>query len=233
MLRICIAITIVSLASLFACPASQGAETNVLQTVRPMIFQVIKEFGQIPPDRQAELRKVALYVKSKLAANESPQLTFICTANSRRSHLAQVWASTAAAYYDIPSVKTYSGGIQVTACNIRTVWALRRAGFSVAQSTSGTNPVYLIQYSDYAEPLRAFSKFYNQDGNPTSNYVAIMTCDQADKNCPVVEGSSMRVGVHYVDPKVADGKPEEEATYDERCRQVAREMFFMMSQVKS
>jgi protein-tyrosine-phosphatase len=221
------------MSSLFACPASRAAETNVLQTVRPMISQVIREFAQIPPDRQAELRKVALYVKSKLGAKETPQLTFICTHNSRRSHLAQVWAQTAAAYYDLPSVKTYSGGIEVTACNIRTVWALRRAGFSVVQSNAGTNPVYLIQYCDSAEPLRAFSKLYYQDGNPTNNYVAVMTCDHADKNCPVVEGSSMRVGVHYVDPKESDGKPEEEATYDERCRQIAREMFFMMSQVKS
>ena len=110
---------------------------------------------------------------------------------------------------------------------------MRRAGFSVVQSTTGTNPVYLVQYSDQAEPIRAFSKFYNQDGNPTNNYVVIMTCDQADKNCPVVEGSSIRVGLHYVDPKEADGKPEEEATYDERSRQVAREMFYMMSLVKS
>jgi arsenate reductase (thioredoxin) len=221
-----------SLTTLFNCPESRAAETNVLQTVRPFIAQVTKEFDQIPPDRQKELRKIALYVKSKLAANETPQLTFICTHNSRRSHLAQVWAQTAAAYYDVPGVKTYSGGIEVTACNIRTVWAMRRAGFSVVEISGGTNPVYLIQYSDSAEPLRAFSKLYNQGGNPTNNYVAVMTCDNADKNCPVVEGSSMRVGVHYVDPKESDGKPEEEATYDERCRQIAREMFFMMSQAK-
>jgi protein-tyrosine-phosphatase len=226
------AITVMSFALLLTCTASHAAETNVLQTVRPMIAQVTKEFGQIPADRQTELKEIALYLKSKLAANETPQVTFICTHNSRRSHLAQVWAQTAAAYYDVPSIKTYSGGIEVTACNIRTVRALRRAGFSVVQSSTGTNPVYLIQYSDNAEPLRAFSKLYNQNGNPTNNYVAVMTCDDADRNCPVVEGSSMRVGVHYVDPKESDGKPEEEATYDERSRQIAREMFFMMSLAK-
>ncbi len=78
MLKIHSAFALISLATLFACPASRAAETNVLQTVRPSISQAIKEFGQIPPDRQTELRKIALYVKSKLAANETPQLTFIC-----------------------------------------------------------------------------------------------------------------------------------------------------------
>ncbi len=231
-LRIRMGMIVMSFTSLIAFSASHAAETNVLQTVRPLISQVTREFGQIPEDRQTELRTIAQYLKSKLSANETPQLTFICTHNSRRSHMAQVWAQTAAAYYDVGSIKTYSGGIEVTACNIRTVWALRRAGFSVVQSSGGTNPVYLIQYSDYAEPLRAFSKLYNENGNPTNNYVAIMTCDHADQNCPVAKGSSMRVGVHYLDPKESDGKPEEEATYDERCRQIAREMFYMMSQTK-
>ena len=226
-------LTPIFLATMFAGPASRAAETNVLQTVRPTIAQVTRQFDQIPPDRQRELRKIALYVKSKLAAKEVPRLTFICTHNSRRSQLAQVWAQTAAAYYEVPGVKTYSGGIEVAACNIRTVWALRRAGFSVVRAGGGANPVYLVQYSDAAEPLRAFSKLYNQEGNPTNNYLAVMTCDHADKNCPVVEGSSMRVGAHYVDPKEADGKPEEEATYDERCKQIAREMFYVMALVKS
>lgn len=220
-------------ACLLACPASHAAETNVLPTVRPLIAQVTKEFDQIPADRQKELKKIALFVKSKAAANETAQLTFICTHNSRRSHLAQLWAQTAAAYYDVPGVKTFSGGIEVTACNIRTVNAMKRAGFSVAESSSGKNPVYLLKYSETAEPLRAFSKIYNKDGNPTENYLAVMTCDHADKNCPVVEGSLMRVPVHYVDPKESDGKPEEEATYDERCKQIAREMFYLMSQAKA
>lgn len=213
-------------------PVVQAAEADILPTLRPLVTEVTKEFNQIPPERQQELKKIALYVKSKNAANEPAQLTFICTHNSRRSHLASVWAATAADYYGVAGVKTFSGGIEVTACNIRTVRAMRRAGFSVVDSTGGTNPVYLIQYSEKAAPMRAFSKIYSQEGNPRENYLAAMTCAHADKSCPVVEGASVRVGIHYEDPKEADGKPEEEATYDERCRQIAREMFFAMSLAK-
>jgi arsenate reductase len=223
------------LAVLVIMPSSamRGAEADILPTLRPLVVQVTKEFSEIPAERQEGLKEIALYIKSKNAANEPVQLTFICTHNSRRSHLAAVWAATAAEYYGVPGVKIFSGGIEVTACNIRTVRAMRRAGFSVVDSTGGTNPVYLVQYSEKAAPMRAFSKLYNQEGNPRQNYLAAMTCAHADASCPLVAGASRRVGIHYDDPKESDGKPEEEATYDERCRQIAREMFFALSLVKN
>jgi arsenate reductase (thioredoxin) len=208
-------------------------ENDVLPSIQPMISQVTQEFDQIPVERQVVLKKTALYIRTQVQAKEVTQLTFICTHNSRRSHLSQIWAQTAAAYYDLPAVKTFSGGTEVTACNERTVAALKRAGFDINNSTPDQkNPVYLVRYGPNAEPLRAFSKVYSSEGNPTSNFVALMTCDTADKNCPLVKGSVLRVAVPYVDPKVSDGSEKEVATYDERSRQIAREMFFLMSQAR-
>ncbi|MGE9296422.1 MAG: low molecular weight phosphatase family protein [Puniceicoccales bacterium] len=211
-----------------------AAQADVLETLQPKVIEVTSEFDQIPAERQRELKKIALFVRSKVKAGEEPQLTFICTHNSRRSHLSQVWAQTAAAYYGVPGVKTYSGGTEATACNERTVRAMRRAGFSIANSTPGEkNPHYLIQYSEDAAPVEAFSKKYFEDGNPDEDFIAVMTCDHADQNCPIVEGSLMRVAIPYVDPKVSDGTDVENATYDERCHQIAREMFYLMSQVNA
>jgi arsenate reductase len=213
---------------------ASAKDTDVLPALKPMIDQITKEFDQIPAERQLMLKKTALFIRSKLQAKETPQLTFICTHNSRRSHLSQIWAQTAAAWYDVVGVKTFSGGTEATACNERTIAALTRAGFAISNSTpGGKNPVYLVKYSGQAEPIRAFSKVYSAEGNPKENFVALMTCDHADKNCPVVEGAVMRVPVHYVDPKVSDGTPQEAATYDERCKQIAREMLFLMKQVNS
>lgn len=214
--------------------AAIAAPSDILETLHPYVSQLTTEFDQIPAERQRELKKTALYVRSKINAGEDPLLTFICTHNSRRSHLSQIWAQTGAAYYGLQGVKTFSGGTEATACNYRTVRAMRRAGFSVANTTPGeTNPHYLIQYSEEASPINAFSKVYYKDGNPSENYIAIMTCGHADRNCPIVEGSVMRVAIPYVDPKISDGTDKEDATYDERCRQIAREMFYMMSQVNA
>lgn len=211
----------------FADPA------DVLPTLHPKIAQVTAEFDQIPEERQTELKEIASFVQAQVKAGEAPQLTFICTHNSRRSHLSQIWAQTAAAYYSIPGVKTFSGGTEATACNPRTVRAMRRAGFSVANKTPGaSNPHYLVQFSENAAPIESFSKVYSKDGNPSSQFIAVMTCGQADKSCPIVEGSLLRVAIPYVDPKVSDGTEREDATYDARSHQIAREMFFLMSQVQ-
>jgi protein-tyrosine-phosphatase len=209
-------------------------DTDILPNLKPLVEPVTREFDQIPADRQLALKKIALFIRSKVQAKETPQLTFICTHNSRRSHLTQIWAQTAASYYDVPGVKTFSGGVEATACNERTVAALTRAGFTITNSTPGQkNPVYLVKYSERAEPIRAFSKVYSGEGNPKDNFVAVMTCDHADQNCPVVEGSVLRVSIPFVDPKVSDNTEAEAATYDERSRQIAREMFFLMKQVNS
>jgi len=209
-----------------------SSEDDVLEPVLPYIEKLTGEFDQIPADRQKDLKKAALFIRSKVQAGEPAQLTFICTHNSRRSHLAQIWTQTAAAYYDVEGVKAFSGGTEATAMNIRTVDALRRVGFSLTDSTGGNNPVYLVKYSDSKPEIRGFSKVYSAEGNPKDNYAAVLTCSQADKNCPVVEGSTFRIAIPYDDPKIADGTPEEAARYDERTKQIGREMFYMMSLVK-
>jgi len=221
--------------SVMGSTAADAAPTDILEALLPKADAVTAEFDQIPAERQTELKKIALFVRSKLQAGEAPQLNFICTHNSRRSHMSQIWAQTAAAYYGVEGVKTYSGGTEATACNPRTVRAMQRAGFSIENTTpeEEKNPRYLVQYSEAFEPITAFSKVYHQEGNPDSNFIAVMTCSHADKNCPIVEGSLMRVAIPYVDPKVSDDTDKEDATYDERCHQIAREMFFLMSRVNA
>jgi hypothetical protein len=70
---------------------------------------------------------------------------------------------------------------------------------------------------------------YFDAANPNEDYCAVMTCSQADKNCPNVWGASHRVAISYDDPKVADDTANETATYDKRCAQIAREMLFAFS----
>ncbi len=207
----------------------QAGGDDIIEPLRPLIAEAIQEFDQIGEERKAELGKAAEFIRSKVTRGEEAQLTFVCTHNSRRSHMSQIMAQTAALYYDVPKVKTFSGGTESTACNIRTVRALRRAGFSVVDTTGGKNPLYLVQYGENAPVIRAFSKVYNAQGNPTAAFAAMMCCSHADENCPVVKGAALRVPIHYEDPKKADGTPGEPARYTVRLRQIAREMLFLMS----
>lgn len=219
-----------------ACLASPyvatAAERSFLESLHPYLSKVVAAATEIPVERRSMLKDAADFISKQIAEDKEVKLTFICTHNSRRSHLGQVWAQVAACYYGIPHVTTFSGGVEVKECNIRTVQALRRAGLSIVRSTEGKNPVYLAQYADDAVPMRLFSKIYNQDGNPTEGFGAMMCCADADTKCPATFGQLIRVPLHYNDPKVADNTPEEAAKYDERSLQVATEMFYVMSVVK-
>lgn len=192
------------------------------------IQQLLPGMEEIPPLRRAVLRDFAHYLQH---AGPDISLIFICTHNSRRSHFGQIWAAAAAAWYGVEGVKAYSGGTEATAFNPRAVAALQRAGFRV-ENPGGANPVYRVLFSEKRPALECFSKTYDDPYNPRENFVAVMTCSDADENCPFIPGARFRVSLPYQDPKEADGTPEESVRYDERCRQIATELFFLFSQIK-
>lgn len=202
----------------------------------PSLLEYIEErstcFDQIPVDRKADLAKVADYIRECQAASKPSRLTFICTHNSRRSHLTQIWAQVAADYFGLNSVQTFSGGTEATAFNPRAVAAMQRCGLKIiADDPSASNPRYRVFTSDTSEPQVCFSKVYNAPPNPNSGYCAIMTCSQADEACPVVMGCELRMPIRYEDPKAADDTEFESQRYDERSAQICTEMLFMMSLV--
>lgn len=215
--------------------ATPTADASAKASLKPEVMAyaetVIAEFDQIPEERQKALRKIALYVQTQQAANQPAQLTFICTHNSRRSHMSQIWATAAATYYGVEGVKTFSGGTEATAFNPRAVKAMQETGFAIDVAEAGENPVYAVQYAEGQSPIEAYSKKYDAEGNPTANFCAVMTCSQADKNCPTIPGASLRVAIPYEDPKAFDGTEQEAEMYAQRAHQIAREMFFLFSQI--
>lgn len=219
-------------------PASMSTENETGEnTMFPELARYIQSLlpgmDEIPENRKELLQEVAAYIREKKQSNEPANLTFICTHNSRRSHLSQIWAATAAAYFGLEAdTYTYSGGTETTAFNPRAVAAIERAGFRINHG-KGDNPRYKVQFSEEGPVIECFSKKYNDPFNPSENFAAIMTCSDADKNCPFIPGASLRLPIPYVDPKAADGTTEEAAVYDERTKQIATEMFYLMSQVES
>jgi len=205
-------------------------ETSLFPQLEGTIARCLAE-GEIVDERRMLLEKLSDFVVSKLADGHSARLVFICTHNSRRSHLCQFWAQAAAHHYSIPAVETFSGGTEVTAFNPRVAAALRRAGFVIKPPRDGENPVYEVRYEPDMEPLRAFSKVYDAPPNPRSGFAAIMTCSSADTACPIVAGADERIAIPYDDPKDSDGTRREAEVYDERCRQIAREMLCVFSMV--
>lgn len=181
---------------------------------------------QVEEDRKPVLRQLADYIQD----SENPKLNFICTHNSRRSHLSQIWAEVMAHHFGV-KISTYSGGTEATAFNFNAVAALKRSGLDI-KGGEEVNPKYQVSFSDDSEPMICFSKTFDDPVNPSTNFAAIMTCSEADADCPYVPGANVRIKLFYEDPKVSDGTPEEAQTYDERCAQIASEMKFIFASIK-
>lgn len=189
--------------------------------------RVVPAIATIPGERKESLDLLVAFVKERKAAGATADLTFICTHNSRRSHLSQLWAATAAWAFAHDHVRTFSGGTEATAFNPRAVAAVERAGFHVVKP-EGKNPMYDVFFSTDRKAETCWSKKYDDPANPQNDFCAVMTCSEADKNCPIVFGALDRISLPYNDPKEADGTPEEAARYDERCLQIAAELWYVM-----
>jgi arsenate reductase (thioredoxin) len=187
------------------------------------------DFLKIPAERKAILHEISTYVTAKRQKNEAAQLNFICTHNSRRSHISQLWAQACAAYYQIDSVYCFSGGTEATAFNPRAVNAMREAGFKIIPTDQSDNPRYEVRFSNSHPALIAFSKVYSDPFNPTSHFAAIMTCSHADENCPLVIGAEKRISLPFNDPKDFDGTPIEAEKYRERVLEIGMEISYAFS----
>lgn len=186
---------------------------------------------EISCKRKEILQPLVDFIQTKIAHQKTVQINFICTHNSRRSHLAQIWAQVAIAYFNIPNIHCYSGGTEETALFPKVTETLSNQGFNIFKITESNNPIYAIKYGDNALPIIGFSKKYDNPFNPVSAFIAIMTCSQADGECPFIVGAEKRIPVTFEDPKISDGKPGQSKVYAERSVQIATEMFYVFSKI--
>lgn len=203
------------------------SKANLFEALGQYLSALPAGFADIPEARKAILRRLSGYLREEAQAGRKAQLTVICTHNSRRSHMGQLWAAAAAAWYGM-EVESYSGGTEATAFHPNAVAALQRAGFVISRKADGKNPVYEARYSENGPALEAFSKRFDDDVNPGRHFAAIMVCSEADEACPFVPGAALRLSLPFEDPKRADGAPEEQQAYDEACRLIAREFCYAM-----
>lgn len=163
--------------------------------------------------------------------NEQISVNFICTHNSRRSQLGQVWAFFASHYFGL-NISSFSGGTEVTAFHRNTVRTLKEVGFTFnVEEFSHQNPVYQVSFQGTSDFVLGFSKTFDHSINKAP-YVAITTCDSADENCPYIAEATRRFHLPYIDPKGSDGTPEQDAAYLKTNEMVAAEVYFIFDRVK-
>ncbi|MGB0186132.1 MAG: low molecular weight phosphatase family protein [Flavobacteriaceae bacterium] len=186
----------------------------------------------ISVERQNIAQPLVDYIQSRVDSKQEIRLNFICTHNSRRSHLSQVWAQTLAHYFDIKNVFCYSGGTETTALFPMAAKTLENTGFEIEVIADGSNPIYAIKYAADAHPILGFSKKFDSNFNPNSNFVAVLTCSSADKECPYIPNAEVRIPMTFEDPKAFDNTPQQAEKYNERSLQIATELMYVFSKIK-
>jgi arsenate reductase len=207
--------------------------TTTKTTIFPEIENLIKNLKHetITDERKTVLKLLIDFIQSKVSDNQKIRINFICTHNSRRSHLSQVWAQTLAYHFNIKNVFCYSGGTESTALFPMIAETLQNSGFQIKTISKNENPIYSIKYAKNEHPVIGFSKKLDNDFNPKSEFVAIMTCDSANESCPFVPGAEERIPITFDDPKVFDGTPLQAEKYKEKSLQIATELFYVFSQI--
>ena len=191
------------------------------------------DVDSISNERKETLKPLIGFIQKRNQTDQEIRINFICTHNSRRSHLSQVWAQTMAYYFKIKNVFCYSGGTEATALFPMVAETLKNSGFKIKTISKGENPVYFIKYAENQHPIIGYSKKFDDDFNPKSEFAAIMTCSQADESCPFITGAEKRIPITFEDPKVFDNTPQQAKKYQERSLQIATELLYVFSQINT
>ncbi len=206
-------------------------KTTLFTEIENLINELNPE--TISNERKEVLQPLIDFIQSKVSENKEIRINFICTHNSRRSHLSQVWAQTLAYYFNIKNVFCYSGGTESTALFPMVAETLQNSGFQIKTISKNENPIYSIKYAENEHPIIGFSKKLDDHFNPKSEFAAIMTCDSANEACPFVPGAEKRIPITFEDPKAFDNTPQQAEKYNERSLQIATELFYVFSQINS
>lgn len=192
-------------------------------------YRLSMDFTLISEERKEIFKPIIAYIKVQIAEERPVNLNFICTHNSRRSQISQLWAFAASWYYNI-NCNSYSGGVEVTAFNERAVAAMTRCGFEISEEVAGDNPIYEVHCGPNSPTTKAFSKLFDDKSNEATPFAALMTCGHADDNCPHIAAAESRLPLRFNDPKAFDDTDLETTKYDERCKEIGTELFYVFSQ---
>jgi hypothetical protein len=223
-----------------AVPASRG---RLLPKVRNHADALTTSFDMIDETHRLAGARLVDWIASRYRPGQPLDVTVVCTGNSRRSILGATMGNIAAAYYGMPEVRFHSGGTAPTAFNRRTVATLEEIGVEIEptgqEAARGepetANPMYRVRWGlsgESALEATEFSKHYDDPTNPREGFAVLMVCSEADAGCPLVKGSSLRLSMPYLDPKIYDGGAYESAKYAERRDDMGRLMLAVMMQAR-
>ena len=160
--------------------------------------------------QKRRVKKISEELRGEI--NSCNKIVFICTHNSRRSQLCEVWGSILSKRFNL-DLSFFSAGTEKTEVCGEAIKSLERAGMDF--TIVGNN--ILIQ-----NKIELHSK--TLDEIKEDEFISLITCSDAEKNCPIDPRSKKNIKLFYDDPKKYDGTKEESDEYDKTCKLIASEL---------
>ena len=102
---------------------------------------------------------------------------------------------------------------------------LENIGFGIESNELTENPVISItQEPDNTELCSLWSKTWDDSSISKEETLAIMTCSDAEENCPYIPFAKGRIPLRYEDPKYSDGTEKEEKVYADKFNEIYAEI---------
>lgn len=186
---------------------------------------------EIPLARKRKLDGLAEVFLEEINKGNQVEVVFICTHNSRRSQFSQVWCQYFADFFARKDISSYSGGTEITSVYPSVIDTLKDQGFVVENNSEGSNPEYCV-FWNRNRGISLFSKLYTDPRNPEKEFIAVLTCDDADENCPFIPGAKFRIPLPYKDPKFSDNTISQQSEYNKTSLLIGAEMYYMFSKME-
>lgn len=199
--------------------------------IQKKIHELTCRYNGITEDRKVILQQLAKCIQDAIATYNRADLLYVCTHNARRSHFGQVAGALATTFYGIDQVFTYSAGTETTQVHEQTIKAIEALGCIVSKIDQTANPKYQINF-DGQSLITCYSKTIYDELLPKQPYIALMTCADADQNCPFLPLATTRIALPYADPKISDGTGNEAFTYTASFEEILTESLYVFAQLK-
>ena len=192
-------------------------------------LEITSSFKNIPSSRLQRLDEIVLEINEIFNNKKNLNFLFVCTHNSRRSQFANVWAEIAATFYNLNSIKSYSCGTEKSIVSKNTIEALEDLGLKIHNHPNINNAFHAFYGKELF--IDVFSKKYSDSSISKENTIAIMTCTDADQNCPIIPYAKNRISLNFKDPKRFDNTSYFRMEYQKTAKEIATEIFYIFSKI--
>tara|TARA_Y100000385_G_C12818907_1_gene519498 strand:- start:311 stop:757 length:447 start_codon:yes stop_codon:yes gene_type:complete len=143
--------------------------------------------------------------------------------------MAQVWAQCIADDLNLDFLICHSAGTEKSIFHTNAIEALVNRGFVFEKESTPSSQGYGVSWKRGGSSMLCFSKTLADASLPKEDFIAVTTCDDADRECPLIPGATHRISLPFVDPKGSDFSANTHQIYSEKSDEIANQIFYVLS----